>query len=354
MIFHPTSRKNRPLGRYRTHTPPSRVIKLSTQNSFLGHTDAMSKISPFRLAPYFRTRPWGFNDLSPWYNYQTEGEPIGEVWLTGEMCTAETGPLKGQSLQQITADHTEALLGTAAAAGEFPLLLKVLFPKTKLSVQVHPNDELAQKNGFPRGKTECWYALDAKPDASVGLGIVDGTTPDEVRAAIHDATLEKYMEWLPVAKGDMIYVDAGTVHAIAPGAVILETQQTSDLTYRMYDYGSGRELHIDLAMEAMRLKTRAGKIAPVKEGSHDQLLREHYFAIERWPLATGTTCPELGVALDRVQVLFAAEGEIEIAGDDFDPFLLQKCQAAVVPAHTGIRVKCSLQAELIRIMPEAV
>lgn len=314
----------------------------------------MSKISPFRLAPYFRTRPWGFHDLRPWYDYQTEGEPIGEVWLTGEMCVAETGPCKGQSLQEITANHTEALLGAAAAAGEFPLLIKILFPKTKLSVQVHPDDALAQKNGFPRGKTECWYALDAKPDASVGLGIVAGTTPEQVRAAIDDATLQNYMEWLPVAKGDMIYVDAGTVHAIAPGSVILETQQTSDLTYRMYDYGSGRELHIDLAMQAMRMQTRAGKVKPTQEGDHALLLREHYFRIERWPLQAGGSSAELGEALDRVQVLFAAEGEVEIAGDDFDPFLLQKCQIAVVPAQTRTRVKCSLRADLVRILPEAV
>ncbi len=314
----------------------------------------MSSIAPFRLAPYFRTRPWGFQDLRPWYDYRTTGEPIGEVWLTGEMCIAETGPLAGQTLKAITAEHTQELLGEAAAAGEFPLLVKMLFPKEKLSVQVHPDDALAQKNGYPRGKTECWYALDAKADASVALGLVPGTTPEEIRAAIHDATLEKYLTWLPVNKGDMIYVDAGTVHAIAPGSVILETQQTSDLTYRMYDYGSARELHVDLAMEAARMTTRAGKVAPLEEGDHSVLVNEHYFRMEKWPLEAGTAPAALGEAKDRVEMLFCTEGGVEIRGEGFEPIPVQKYQMAVIPADTSIQVHCSVPSEVIRIVPVAV
>ncbi|MGC2619268.1 MAG: type I phosphomannose isomerase catalytic subunit, partial [Acidobacteriaceae bacterium] len=98
----------------------------------------METLSPFRLAPYFRTRPWGFQDLAPWYNYKTEGEPIGEVWLTGEMCVADTGPLAGLSLTDITKQYRSALLGAGRTSKDFPLLVKLLFPKEKLSVQVHP------------------------------------------------------------------------------------------------------------------------------------------------------------------------------------------------------------------------
>ena len=91
----------------------------------------MSQNPPFRLAPYFRTRIWGFHDLSPWFDYKTEGEPIGEVWLTGEMCEAETGPWNGKSLEDITALHSESLLGSAHKGEQFPLLIKILFPKEK-------------------------------------------------------------------------------------------------------------------------------------------------------------------------------------------------------------------------------
>src|SRR5579875_3887342 len=239
----------------------------------------METLSPFRLAPFFRTRPWGFNDLAPWYDYRTEGEPIGEVWLTGEMCAADTGVLTGTNLADITRQHRSALLGPALAGQDFPLLIKLLFPKDKLSVQVHPDDSLAQKYGEPRGKTECWYALDAKPGAQVALGLKPGVTSEQVEHAVEDASLESLLEMVDVRRGDMIFVEAGTVHAMGPGVVILETQQTSDLTYRLYDYGSPRELHLEKSFAAMRLSTRAGKVPPLAVDAHTVLIDERYFRI---------------------------------------------------------------------------
>ncbi len=309
---------------------------------------------PFRLAPYFRTRPWGFHDLRPWFDYQTSGEPIGEVWLTGEMCIAETGPYAGHSLQAITAENSRALLGEAAAAGEFPLLVKVLFPREKLSVQVHPDDALAQQYGFPRGKTECWYALDAAPDAKVALGLVEGTTLEQVRAGIADETLEKYLKWLPVETGDMIYVDAGTVHAIGPGAVLLETQQSSDLTYRMFDYGRGRELHVEQSMQATRLKTRAGKVQPVAEGDRTVLIREHYFVMEQWRLAAGLAPAELSQRSASVQMLFCESGTVRLGDEGFEEFDLKRNQLAVIPAGVASKVTSDGASKIIRIAPCAV
>src|ERR1700756_4761489 len=180
--------------------------------SLLGHTECMGEIFPFRLAPYFRTRIWGFRDLAPWFDYKTDGEPIGEVWLTGEMCKAVTGPFAGQTLRSITDHHGPELLGSALGDGEFPLLIKILFPKEKLSVQVHPDDAMARETGAPRGKTECWYALDPEPGAAGALGLRPGVSAGEVRAAIKNATLEDLLEMVPVHKQDMLFVDAGTVH----------------------------------------------------------------------------------------------------------------------------------------------
>lgn len=313
----------------------------------------METLPPFRLAPYFRTRPWGFQDLAPWYDYRTEGEPIGEVWLTGEMCLAHTGPLTGVSLAEITKLHRSALLGPGLTGKDFPLLVKILFPKEKLSVQVHPDDALAQSYGEPRGKTECWYALDARPGAQVALGIRPGVTVAQVEAAVHDASLESLLEMVPVQKGDMIFVDAGTVHAMGPGVVVLETQQTSDLTYRMYDYGSSRELHLEKSFAAMRLTTRAGKVPARAVDGHSLLIDERYFRIERWPIRAGTAPALIGPA-PVVQMLFVVDGRIRVSGDSFESFSVERNQLAVIPSSAP---RWTLggddSTEIVRILPAA-
>jgi mannose-6-phosphate isomerase len=313
----------------------------------------MEMMAPFRLAPFFRTRPWGFQDLEPWYDYKTAGEPIGEVWLTGEMCVADTGPLKGTSLADITKQHRDPLVGSGVVGTDFPLLIKLLFPKDKLSVQVHPDDALAQRYGEPRGKTECWYALDAQPGAAVALGIRPGFTVEQVKAAVHDASLESLLEMVPVEKGDMLFVDAGTVHAMGPGVVILETQQTSDLTYRMYDYGSARELHLEKSFAAMRLKTRAGKVPPRPVDGHCVLIDERYFRIERWPLGAGAAVG-LTARSPVVQMLFVTQGSVQISGEDFEPFTVERNQLGVIPSATPRwTLAAEDSTEVIRILPAA-
>ena len=315
----------------------------------------MGEILPFRLAPYFRTRIWGFNDLAPWFDYKTEGEPIGEVWLTGEMCKAATGPFAGETLRAITDHHGPELLGSALGDGEFPLLVKILFPKEKLSVQVHPDDAMAREYGEPRGKTECWYALDAQPDAAVALGIRPGVTAEQVRTAIRNATLEDLLEMIPVHRHDMLFVDAGTVHAMGPGVVILETQQTSDLTYRMYDYGRPRELHLEKSLEAMRLKTRAGRVPPKPVNGHEILIDEKYFEIERWPLASGEAPAGLAALTGAVQIFFVSEGSVRIFADGGEPVPVASRELAVVPAaSTGVRFCIDFPSEIIRILPKSV
>lgn len=311
----------------------------------------METLSPFRLQPYFRTRPWGFQDLHPWYNFTTDGEPIGEVWLTGEMCTADTGPLKGMTLADITRQHRTFLLGPGPAGRSFPLLVKVLFPKEKLSVQVHPDDALAQSYGEPRGKTECWYALDAQPGAHVALGIRPGITREQIAGGVEDQSLESMLTMVPVNKGDMIFVDAGTVHAMGPGVVILETQQTSDLTYRLYDYGRPRELHLEKSFAAMRLETRAGKVPPRRVDGHSVLIDERYFRVERWPLQPATAA-QLTAPAFTVQMLFVAEGRLRIAGRGFDPFVVDRNQLLVIPAATDPwTLSMEGPTEVIRILP---
>src|ERR1051326_1674358 len=166
---------------------------------------------PFRLAPEFKHRIWGTRDLSPIFGEAPGGEIIGEVWLTGEECKVANGPLSGKSLGELAQQFGKELVGaTAPQPNRFPLLVKFLFPREKLSVQVHPDDEGARLVGEPCGKTECWYVLDAKPGAQVGLGLKPGTSKEDFERAIRELRAEELLNWIDVHKGDMIYVDAGT------------------------------------------------------------------------------------------------------------------------------------------------
>jgi mannose-6-phosphate isomerase len=244
-------------------------------------------LSPFRIEPRFVSRVWGSPDLRPWYDHQTQtgsGDPIGEVWLTGDSCRVLDGELAGKTLAEAFALQPLAMLGLDAPNAASPLLLKVLFAKEKLSVQVHPNDALAQKYGEPRGKTECWYALAAEPGAQVAVGLRHGVSLNQVEREVNEGTLEESLNVVSVSAGEMIYVDAGTVHAIWPGSVLLETQQNCDLTYRLFDYGRPRELHVAKALEAMRLETAAGSVTPVSLSDRIVLVDRAYFCVERMTL----------------------------------------------------------------------
>lgn len=161
---------------------------------------------------------WGRHELSPWFpDAPAGGEPVGEIWY---------------EMEGVPADVPE-------------LLVKFLFTSEKLSIQVHPDDEQARARGYRRGKDEAWVVLAAEPDATIGLGLKRSVSPEELRAAALDRSIEALVDWRPVKAGEVFYSPAGTVHAIGPGLAIVEVQQNVDLTYRLYDYGRPRELHLD-------------------------------------------------------------------------------------------------------------
>ena len=295
------------------------------------------ELAPFRIEPRFVGRVWGWKDLHPWYDRVAEKEPIGEVWLTGDDCCAATGAYAGKTLSSIFRDMPQAMLGYGASSSDSPLLIKVLFAREKLSVQVHPDDRLAQKYGEPRGKTECWYALASEPGAQVALGLKSGVTMDEIKDGIEGGTLEQSLNLLSVRAGDMMYVDAGTVHAIWPGSVLLETQQNCDLTYRMYDYGRGRELHIGKSLEATRLKTAAGKVLPKILEDRTVLVDSPYFSVERIPVEASRSSKSLQRAHQQkpaLAYLFAAAGSGRLSSASFGTVDLPPCGTIAVPASS--------------------
>ena len=242
----------------------------------------MSHLYPLLLIPEFHERVWGTRDLSSFYpSHQVGKDPIGEVWLTGEQCRVANVRLQGHTLAEIGQNFGRDLYGSLAPEPRFPLLMKIIFPLEKLSVQVHPDDQIARQSGLPCGKTECWYVLSATPDAKVGVGLKPGVNLAQVEASIHAKNMEDLLNWITVKSGDMIYVDAGTIHAIGPGCVLLETQQNSDTTYRLYDYGRPRELHIERGLEAMKENTRAGKVKSHAENGRVVLISSPSFEVDQ-------------------------------------------------------------------------
>jgi len=318
----------------------------------------MTELYPFRMLPAFDPRPWGTLDLSPVYPNHRFTKKIGEAWLTGDACQVSNGPLAGKSLAQLSARYGRELIGDAARdPHRFPLLVKLLFPHEKLSVQVHPDDEAARRVGEPWGKTECWYVAHAKPGAQIALGLRPGVTRDQFAKAISGTAAENLLNWINIYSGEMIYVAAGTVHTLGPGSILVETQQQSDMTYRLYDYGRARELHLEQGLAAVKEQVASGKVihpAPVElNGSHgrrSQLIEAPYFAVDMFELKSlheFATSDDSGKS--SVQIMLALEGcgIIEAAGTE--PVTLAKGDAVVVPSSIStFRVRPQWTVELIR------
>jgi mannose-6-phosphate isomerase len=307
----------------------------------------MTQLYPLLMQPLFDPRPWGTLDLSAIYPNHKFNERIGEAWLTGDNSVVANGPLgkEKRSLADLSKEFGAELVGTAARDPQrFPLLLKFLFPEEKLSVQVHPDDATAQRFGEPWGKTECWYVAHAKPGAQIGLGLKPGVTVAQLEKAIHEQTAENLLNWINIYQGEMIYVTAGTVHTIGPGAVLMETQQQSDTTYRLYDYGRPRPLHLERGLASVKVHTVAGKVirpAPVSinggKNRHSSMIAAPYFKVDLFELKephvfSSEEFDANASAKTSVQILVAVEGcgVVEVQGRD--PVTFAKGDAVVIPA----------------------
>jgi mannose-6-phosphate isomerase len=199
-------------------------------------------------------KPWGVADLHPWSSMDGSGEAIGELWFR----------------------RADRHAPTAA------LLFKLLFTSESLSIQVHPDDAFARSIGLPNGKTEAWYILSATPGARVALGLKRRLTPLELRASIKNGSIAGLTHWRPVAKGDILFVPAGTIHAIGAGIVLAEIQQNSDATFRLFDYGRPRELHEDNAVAVSDARPAPIQSAPRHlTDARTMLIADPHFVLER-------------------------------------------------------------------------
>ena len=302
----------------------------------------METLYPLLMLPGFDPRPWGTEDLSPIYPNHKFNQKIGEAWLTGDNCKISNGPLTGKTLAQLSEQYQRDLVGEAARdPRRFPLLLKFLFPHEKLSVQVHPDDAQALRVGQPWGKTECWYVAHAKPGSQIGLGLKSGITAAQLEDSIHQNRAEEVLNWVDVFAGDMIYVAGGTVHTLGPGSVIVETQQQSDTTYRLYDYGRPRELHLKDGIAAVKEKVKSGKVlrpAPAQVGKNRRasLITAPYFVVDMYeakdPLQLATRDDS---GKSSAQILVAVDGCGVIEAPGMEPVTMAKGDAVVIPARVG-------------------
>ena len=298
----------------------------------------MSKLYPLLMTPLFDPRPWGTLDLSPIYDRRFQ-EKIGESWLTGDHCKIQNGPLASRSLAEVASEFRRDLVGDAAPNPDrFPLLAKFLFPHEKLSVQVHPDDADARAIGEPWGKTECWYVAHAQPGAEIGLGLKHGVTRAEFERSILENRAEDLLNWVKVFAGDMIYVAGGTVHTLGPGSIIVETQQQSDTTFRLYDYGRPRELHLEHGLRVIKERVASGKVKPQPNSKLERngnlrqpLVSSRYFAVEKFELDAVQEFRALkGKSSARILVVTAGAGAVLAPGCAAVNF--SKGDAVVIPA----------------------
>lgn len=248
------------------------------------------------LAPVFKMRIWGGTKLKELYHYDIPSDKTGECWAISAHPEGESvvlnGSLAGLPLSQVFQKHPEMFFGCHDE--KFPLLTKIIDANQDLSVQVHPDDDYATAYTKDSGKTECWYVLYAKENAHMIFGH-NALTKEEFKGKVNSNQWDNLLMKRPVKTGDFIYVPAGTIHALCEGTVVLETQQSSDTTYRLYDYdrldqnGNKRQLHLKESLDVTKVpheeKTIMTKITKSGNNTCTQFVKTDYFTVEKWDIA---------------------------------------------------------------------
>lgn len=299
----------------------------------------MNNLMPVKLLPAFKDYLWGGDKLKKKYNKISDMEIVAESWemschKDGQSIICD-GEYSGKTLSEYINIIGKDALGTKAKAFEyFPLLIKFIDAKQSLSVQVHPDDEYALRVEGEYGKTEMWYILEAEEDAFIYYGFKKDITKEELAQHIKDNTLTDILNKVKTKKGDVFFIESGTVHAIGAGNVICEIQQNSNTTYRVYDYdrrdknGNPRELHIEKALEVSSLKK-----PPVPESTNSDVLAEcKYFTAKKLSVSK-----KAQLELDETSfcsiIAVDGEGTMSFYGKIYE---LKKGDSVFIPAQKGV------------------
>ena len=330
--------------------------RLRKINIFLGGNNMYKK--PIFLSPIFKERIWGGRRLKEVFDYDIPNDHTGEAWAVSALPNGankvENGPLAGKTLLDLWKNHGELFSADSNQTQEYPLLVKVLDANDDLSVQVHPNDAYARDaEQVPYGKTECWYVLKADQGSEIVLGH-HAQTKDELDDMIEQGKWDELLHKEKVKPGDFFYVPSGTIHAIGKGIMILEIQQSSDITYRVYDYdridneGKKRELHLERAKDVITVQNQetnftneSNQITKENDLTIEKLTVAEYFTVYHWHL-DGEVSRQLTEGFLQVSVI---NGEASIRVNE-KSFPVQKGQHFIIP-HSVKTYELAGKAEFI-------
>jgi mannose-6-phosphate isomerase len=297
----------------------------------------MVALEALRLTPRFHARVWGGQRLRP------ADPPIGEAWVVHEENPIEEGPVAGRTLAEVAAEYGADLLGervVRASGGRFPLLIKLLDTADWLSLQVHPDDEQARRLEGPAhlGKTEAWHFLEAEPGARVIFGLRPGVGREALAEAIRSGTILDLVRYHPVQVGETLFTPAGTIHALGPGLLLYEVQQTSDITYRVFDWNrpqtAGRALHIEQSL-AVADPAAGGRATPppsVGDGQRAEVAACPFFTLD--VIAARTRSVSLDTGGESFHILTAIDGAALVEGRGWRQHLA-RLETIVIPAVCG-------------------
>ena len=312
-------------------------------------------MSPLKFEPILKTIVWGGEKIAPYKGIETEQKHIGESWelsgVAGNESVVADGPLTGKTIAQLVKEYKADLVGKHVyenTGDEFPLLIKFIDALSDLSIQVHPNDELAAKrhNGS-KGKTEMWYVVDAEPGAHLLSGLTEKITPEQYAAKVADGTITDVLARYEVHPGDVFFLPAGRIHAICGGCFIAEIQQTSNITYRIYDYGrlgldgKPREVHTELAKDAIDYTVYPDYRTHYepRQNEEQEVVSCKYFTTSIYDLTLPYAKDLSEIDSFLVVMCLTGSGAIEVDGEE-------------VPVHQGETVLIPAAADDICFVPD--
>ena len=304
-------------------------------------------MQPIKFQTLLKQTLWGGDKIVTFKHLDSQLENVGESWEISGVKDNETivkeGPLKGKSLNEVVAELKDRLVGKEnyqRFGDEFPLLIKFIDARQDLSIQVHPNDEIAHKQGKPRGKTEMWYLMESEPGAKLYCGLKKQITPDQYKEMVDNDTICDALAQYEVKEGDCFFLPAGRIHAIGPGCFLAEIQQTSDVTYRIYDYkrkdknGNYRELHTKLAAESINYQVendyRTHYVGRLNKGV--SLVQCPYFCTAVYDLNEPMTLDYS--ELDSFVILIGLKGEGKITDNEGNEVSIMAGDTLLIPATT--------------------
>jgi mannose-6-phosphate isomerase len=319
---------------------------------------------PLRFEPIFKPAIWGGRRLADMFPGAPAEGPIGEAWVLSDqgdnVSVVADGPLKGTSLRELMRDRREELLGPSLVHHEtFPLLLKFIDARESLSVQVHPDDELARTLAcVSRGKTEAWVVIHAEPGSRIYAGLKEGVNRETLERAVADGAVADCLHSFPPTVGDCVYLPAGTVHALGAGVTIFEVQQTSDTTYRLFDWnrvdaktGKARDLHIENALACTNFAHGPVRpVYPVEEARvslTNCLVDCQYFAVRQTSRGMVDPLP----ALPFCRVLIPVDGRLKVRHGEAE-YDLEMNQVLFIAANEDLILEPQGRVSFLDVRPK--